>query len=93
MKLVLPAVMLAMGVLCGAAERRQIVPARSAKPVGPYSPGILAGDYLYVSGQGARDAEGNMPPSYEGQVRQCLENIKAITGIAPSTLGKMLGEQ
>jgi hypothetical protein len=36
-------------------ERRIIVPANGAKPVGPYTPGLLVGDYLYASGQGVRD--------------------------------------
>ena len=40
-----------------AAERRVIFPP-GVKPVGPYSPGILAGDFLYVSGQGARRLDG-----------------------------------
>jgi hypothetical protein len=38
-------------VLIGAAgtgvEKRAIAPA-GVKPIGPYSPGILAGDFLYV---------------------------------------------
>ena len=37
-------------------EKRLIAPP-GPKPVGPYSPGIMAGDFLYVSGQGARDGE------------------------------------
>jgi reactive intermediate/imine deaminase len=46
--------------------------------VGPYSPGIIAGDYLYISGQGARTPEGAMPASFPDQVRQTLQNMKAI---------------
>ncbi|MBC8165714.1 MAG: hypothetical protein H7Y20_07570 [Bryobacteraceae bacterium] len=48
------------------------------KPVGPYSPGVVAGGFLYVSGQGARDASGQLAPDFDDQVRQCLENVKAI---------------
>ncbi len=44
-------------LLC-AVEKKAVVPANAPKPVGPYTPGILAGDFLYVSGQGARDADG-----------------------------------
>ena len=40
-----------------AAEKRVITPSGGPAPVGPYSPGILAGDYLYVSGQGAGAAQ------------------------------------
>lgn len=61
-----------------AAERRTVAPTSGPKPVGPYSPGISAGKYLYVSGQGARTPDGKMPPNFEAQTRQCLENVKAI---------------
>src|SRR6185295_19781800 len=63
-------------------KRQLIVAANAPKPVGPYSPGILAGDYLFLSGQGARDAAGRMPEGVEAQARQCLENVKAIAEAA-----------
>ena len=69
-----------------AAEKRAIIAANGAKPAGPYSPGILAGDYLYVTGQGTRDAEGKVPESPEGRVRQSLENVKAIVTAAGLTM-------
>lgn len=56
------------------------------KPVGPYSPGILAGDFLYVSGQGARDANNRFAESAEDRVRQCLNNVKAIVVAAGLTM-------
>src|SRR5215467_4787266 len=49
-----------------------------AKPIGPYSPGIVARDYLYVSGQGARRADGSFPAGAAAQTRECLDKIKAI---------------
>src|SRR5256886_6062290 len=67
------------------AERRVIFPP-GVKPVGPYSPGILAGDFLYVSGQGARRLDGQMPPSFDEQVTQCLENVKTIVEAAGLTM-------
>jgi reactive intermediate/imine deaminase len=60
------------------AQIRPVVPSSGPAPVGPYSPGILTGDYLYVSGQGARSPNGTIPSSFEDQVRQTLENVKAI---------------
>lgn len=66
--------------------RKVIVPANGAKPVGPYSPGLLVGDYLYVSGQGVRDATGKMPEGIAAQTRQCLENVRAIVEAAGLTL-------
>lgn len=67
-------------------ERKVIVPANAPKPVGPYSPGIFVGDYLYVSGQGVRDSSGAMPEGAAAQTRQCLENIKAIVEAAGLTM-------
>src|SRR5215510_2836689 len=67
------------------AEKRAIAPA-GVKPIGPYSPGVLAGDFLYVSGQGGRDADGKLPDTIEGQARQTLQNVKAIVEAAGLTL-------
>ncbi len=67
-------------------ERKIIVPANGAKPVGPYSPGLLVGDYLYASGQGVRDANGVVPDGLKAQTRQCLENVKAIVEAAGLTM-------
>jgi len=67
------------------AERRVISPA-GVKPVGPYSPGILVGEYLYVSGQGARSPDRQMPATFDAQLRQCLENIKAVVEAAGLTM-------
>lgn len=67
------------------AERRVIFPP-GVKTVGPYSPGILAGDFLYVSGQGARRLDGSMPATVDEQVAQCLENMKTIVETAGLTM-------
>ncbi len=41
----------------------------------PYSPGILAGDTLYVSGKGDQLVDGSHPATFEEQVRQCMRNV------------------
>lgn len=61
---------------------KRLIAPPGPKPVGPYSPGILAGDFLYVSGQGARDKDGKLPDTVDGQVRQTLENVKGIVEAA-----------
>jgi 2-iminobutanoate/2-iminopropanoate deaminase len=43
-----------------------------------YSPGIDAGDYLYVSGQGPRNQSGTLPNDFHDQARQALDNVQAI---------------
>lgn len=55
------------------AEVKPIFPA-GMKTIGPYSPGILTDDFLYVSGQGTASP------------RQCLDNIKAIVDAAGLTM-------
>ena len=48
------------------------------QPMGrPYSPGILAGDTLYVSGKGDQLPSGAHPATFEEQVRQCMKNVEA----------------
>ncbi len=73
--------LLLLAAINAGAETRAIFPP-GVKPVGPYSPGILAGDFLYVSGQGARHADGQLPASFEEQATQCLENVKTIVEAA-----------
>jgi reactive intermediate/imine deaminase len=78
-------VLLLLVAASSAAERRVIFPP-GTKTVGPYSPGILAGDFLYVSGQGARAPDGKLPATAEEQTAQCLENIKTIVEAAGLTM-------
>jgi enamine deaminase RidA (YjgF/YER057c/UK114 family) len=55
-----------------------VIPRSRAKPVSLSTPGIRAGDYLYVAGQGARAPDGSLPSRFEDQVRQALENVQAV---------------
>ena len=76
----------AMVAAPGAAADKRVVSPAGATIVGPYSPGIVAGDFLYVSGQGGRDAGGRLPETFEGEVRQALLNLKAIVEAGGLTL-------
>jgi enamine deaminase RidA (YjgF/YER057c/UK114 family) len=42
----------------------------------PFSPGILAGDTLYVSGKGDQLADGRHPATFDEQVRQAMHNVE-----------------
>jgi 2-iminobutanoate/2-iminopropanoate deaminase len=68
------------------AERKVITPANGVPPVGPYSPGVFAGDYLYVSGQGAALPGGGFPTTTEEQTAQTLRNVKGIVEAAGLTM-------
>jgi 2-iminobutanoate/2-iminopropanoate deaminase len=60
-------------------SKRKVSTERAPKPVGPYSQAIVAGNTIYVAGQGPFDPQtGKMPASFEEQAAQVFENIKAI---------------
>jgi 2-iminobutanoate/2-iminopropanoate deaminase len=42
----------------------------------PFSPGILAGDTLYISGKGDQLSGGGHPATFEEQVRQAMRNVE-----------------
>ena len=69
------------------AQIRAVDPASASNAANRvYSPGVDAGDYLYVSGQGPRRPDGSLPPTFEAQVRQVLENVKTIVQTAGLTM-------
>lgn len=69
--------------LAAHAQFRAVVPAQPSHAANTvYSPGVDAGDYVYISGQGPRRPDGSLPASFDEQVRQCLENVKAIVEAA-----------
>lgn len=71
--------------LTAQAQTRAVVPAHaSANPY--YSPGVDAGDYVYISAQGPRRPDGGVPASFDEQVRQALDNVKAIVEASGLTM-------
>ncbi|HIE47480.1 TPA: hypothetical protein EYP84_01140 [Candidatus Bipolaricaulota bacterium] len=62
--------------------RKAIVPA-GAQTVGPYSPAIRAGDFLFVSGQIPVGEFGELVDGgIEEQARQCMENLRTVLAAA-----------
>lgn len=60
-------------------------------PVGPYSPGIVMGNLVFVSGQSGREpGTGNIAPDVEAQTEQVLENIAAILEASGSSLAHVI---
>lgn len=80
------------GGLMRAAEVKAISPP-GAQIVGPYTPGLVAGKFLYVSGQGAKDSQGEYPRTAAGQVRQTLDNVKLIVEAAGLTMEHVVYSQ
>lgn len=60
-------------------------------PVGPYSPGIVMGNLVFVSGQSGREpGTGNIAPDVEAQTEQVLKNIAAILEASGSSLAHVI---
>jgi 2-iminobutanoate/2-iminopropanoate deaminase len=56
-------------------------------PVGPYSPGMIVGKMVFVSGQAGRDPlTGALGPDVTTQTEQVLKNIATILEAAGSSL-------
>ncbi len=65
---------------------RAVIPEQSTARVNRlYSPGVDAGDYVYVSGQGPRRPDGTLPQTFAEQVRQVLDNVQAVVKSAGLT--------
>jgi enamine deaminase RidA (YjgF/YER057c/UK114 family) len=82
-----------LALCCAVAADKRPVSPETIKPIGPYSPGILTSDFLYVSGQGAKNPQGEIPLGVEGQLRQCFENVKAVVGAAGLTMDHVVYAQ
>jgi reactive intermediate/imine deaminase len=62
-----------------APQVRSILPAQSPATANHvYSPGVEAGDYVYISGQGPRRPNGSLASTFAEQCRQALDNVKSV---------------
>jgi 2-iminobutanoate/2-iminopropanoate deaminase len=68
------------------AAEKKIVRPQGAEPSSSWSHGILVDGTLYISGMGGEDAKGRIPPTFEAEVKQALDNIGAVlkaAGMSP----------
>ena len=65
-----------------------IIPPGSAPPLAPYSPGVRAGNTIYVSGILAMDADGNTVGigDIHAQTRHVIEAVKSVVEASGGTL-------
>ena len=80
------------------AQRKVIAPPEFAPAAGApapmFSPGILVGDTLYISGQIGRDLKTQQVPSdFETEVQTCLDNIGIILKAAGMTFQNVVAVQ
>ena len=70
---------------------KQVITVPTALPGVPYSPGIKAGDYIFVSGQvGHVDSKGSKVEGIEAQTRQVLNNMKGVLAAAGASLSDVV---
>lgn len=89
------AALLALPFLCPPLQAQDTVRAISAgKPGGAFSsPAVDAGDYVYISGQGPRRADGSTPDGFSAEAKQALDNIKTIVEAAGLTMDNVVYTQ
>ena len=70
------------------AKKKVITTEKAALPVGPYSQGIEAGDFIFVAGEKGLDPKTGkiVEGGIAAETRQTLENIKAILEAAGATM-------
>src|SRR5271163_4466289 len=51
------------------------------------SPGVLAGDTLYVAGQNGRSSDGSLPKDFSQEVSQSLRNVQGVLRAAGMDFG------
>mgnify|MGYP000365480824 CR=1 FL=1 len=73
-------------------EKEVVFTEKAPKPVGPYSQAIIAGPFIFVSGQIPIDPKTGVivKGGIKEQTERTLENIKAILEAAGSSLDKVV---
>ena len=72
--------------------KQQITTHSGASPVGAYSQGLRAGDFIFVSGQGPLNPDTGqiVGTTIEEQTGRVLENIKAILAAGGATMADVV---
>jgi len=73
------------------AERRDVYAIGKKNPNLPFHPAVRAGDFIFVSGQVAKDADGNMIcGSIEEETRGTIETIRRVLAADGATLADVV---
>jgi 2-iminobutanoate/2-iminopropanoate deaminase len=70
----------------------RVFPSGAPAPRGPYSPGVKAGDYVYVAGQVAMDPVSGEPRlgDIQAETRQALLNVQSILAGCGATMAQVV---
>ena len=73
------------------AGRGNVYPIGKKNPNLPFYPAVRAGDFIFVSGQVAKDADGNMiSGTIEDETRATIEAIRRVLADAGATLSDVV---
>ena len=72
--------------------KQQLSTSSAAAPIGAYSQGLRAGDFVFVSGQGPLDPQTGkvVGTTIEDQTTRVLENIKAILAAGGASMADVV---
>ena len=72
--------------------KQQLSTTSGAQPIGAYSQGLRAGDFVFVSGQGPLDPQTGkiVGETIEEQTERVLENIKAILAAGGASMADVV---
>jgi 2-iminobutanoate/2-iminopropanoate deaminase len=74
-----------------AGTRRDVYPIGKKNPNLPFHPAVRAGDFIFVSGQVAKDADGNMiSGTIEEETRGTIESIRRVLAEEGATLADVV---
>jgi 2-iminobutanoate/2-iminopropanoate deaminase len=69
----------------------EVVTPPGVSPAAPFSLGIKANGFLFVSGQTGREGgTGNIPEGITAQTRVCLDNVKRIVEAGGSSMDRVV---
>nr|WP_310550593.1 RidA family protein [Paenibacillus sp. YX.27] len=72
-------------------SKKQVATKQAPGAIGPYSQAVIAGHWVYTSGQlGLDPATGELAEGVEAQARQSLNNLKAILEEAGASLDQVV---
>jgi len=74
-------------------QMRAVAPRQSGSGNQVYSPGVDAGDYVYISGQGPRRPDGSSPAGFAEQAKQALDNVRFVVEAAGLTIDHVVYTQ
>jgi 2-iminobutanoate/2-iminopropanoate deaminase len=73
-------------------ERQTITTKNAPQAIGPYSQGILAGNFVFTAGQISLDPEKGeiVPGGIEAETRRVFQNLKGVLEAAGSSLDRVV---